>query len=293
MNKTIQSIHKAHPPHMVGDGLPVRNFFSYQDLGREVLSPFLLLDYGSPSHFPPTTKTLGVGMHPHRGFETVTFVFQGGLAHRDTAGNHGVIGPGDVQWMTAGSGVLHEELHSPEFQEQGGTLQMLQLWVNLPAKDKMTEPKYQTIRDEQIPVVSMAGGKANIKVVAGEFKGRRGPANTFTPVDLFDAHLQSDTRLTISVPEGRTAALVLLSGKIEVNNEQTIDSESLLILSRAGADFEIAAKVESHVVILSGEPINEPVVGYGPFVMNTREQITEAYNDFQNGKFGSKASTSS
>lgn len=288
MRKSVQSIHQPHAPHMVGDGLPVRNFFSYSDqLGRGILSPFLMLDYGSPSNFPPTNKALGVGMHPHRGFETVTLVFQGGLEHKDTAGNHGSIGPGDVQWMTAGSGVLHEELHSKEFRKTGGTLQMLQLWVNLPAEKKMTAPAYQTLLQADIPAVKLDDGRVEIRIISGDQGGENGPARTFTPINLWDASLKQGANVSLAVPDGHTTALLCLSGQVSVNGEHRLNTESLAVLSRQGTDFNVHAETEAHIIVLSGLPIEEPVVGYGPFVMNTREQIAQAMDDYQRGRFGS------
>ncbi|MBY0549633.1 MAG: pirin family protein [Candidatus Obscuribacterales bacterium] len=288
MQKSVQSIHRPHAPHMVGDGLPVRNFFSYSDqLGRGILSPFLMLDYGSPSQFPPTEKVLGVGMHPHRGFETVTLVFQGGLEHRDTAGNHGSIGPGDVQWMTAGSGVLHEELHAKEFRKTGGTLQMLQLWVNLPANKKMTSPRYQTLLNADIPVVMLDDARVKLRIIAGTANDAKGPAKTFTPVNLWDTTLKHSGKATLTVPEGHTTALLCLDGQVTVNGEQRLNTETLAVLDRRGTELKLHAETDAHVIVLSGLPIEGPVVGYGPFVMNTREQIAQAMDDYQRGRFGS------
>ncbi len=318
MQKAIQSIHKAHEPHMVGDGLLVRNFFSYGDPGRNQLSPFLMLDYGSPVEFPPTNKLLGVGMHPHRGFETVTFVFQGGLDHRDTAGNRGTISAGDVQWMTAGSGVLHEELHSAEFRRSGGTLQMLQLWVNLPSRFKMTPPKYQTLLKADIPVATLGEGKANLRVIAGSLGELNGPAQTFTPLNLWELHVTPGGKVKLDVPDGYTTALLLMNGSfvfgqdltdsmiesqsgtsvhaeerlnestsVETNvarRTDTVSGETLVILTRQGTDFIIESATGAHIMVLNGQPIEEPVVGHGPFVMNTKQEIIEAFDDFQKGR---------
>lgn len=286
MKKNVLGMHKAHSPHMVGDGLPVRNFFSYGDLGRSELSPFLMLDYGAPVQFPPTKQELGVGMHPHRGFETVTLAYQGGLQHRDTAGNHGEIGPGDVQWMTAGSGVLHEELHSKSFRENGGTLQMAQLWVNLPAELKLTAPKYQTLLRDDIPVINLDAGKATLRVVAGNFGQAKGPAETFTPVNLYDVKLKANGTVELDLPAGYTTALVVLDGSANVNGADAVEGPILVVLDRKGTSVQIGTESGAHILVLNGEPIDEPVVGYGPFVMNSREQILEAVADFQNGKFG-------
>jgi hypothetical protein len=283
MKKNIASVHRARAPHMVGDGLPVRNVFSYTDLGKRELSPFLMLDYGMPSQFPPTEEILGVGMHPHRGFETVTIAFQGRLQHRDTAGNHGEIGPGDVQWMTAGSGVLHEELHAPAFRNSGGTLQMLQLWVNLPAALKMSAPKYQTLENSQIPVVEV-GESAKVRVISGAFGETKGPADTFTPINLWDVQLSSG-EISLTVSEGYTTAIFVMEGKVTINGVQEVGDSTLVVFEREGAEILISASEDARLIVLNGEPINEPVVGYGPFVMNTQEEIAQAMKDFSGGRF--------
>jgi len=270
---------------MVGDGLPVRNLFSYNDLGKSQLSPFLMLDYGSPSEFPPTEKKLGVGMHPHRGFETVTLVLQGGLQHKDTAGNFGEIGPGDVQWMTAGKGVLHEELHSESFRKTGGTLQMVQLWVNLPADKKMTEPRYQTLHAADIPVIVGADGASKTRVISGKLGDVSGPAKTFTPVNLIDIEFTGKGRLSVVLPEGYTTALFVMEGAVTVNGTDTTDGISIMILERNGSKIEMAADGPARLLILNGKQIDEPVVGYGPFVMNSSEEIQQAMQDFSSGTF--------
>jgi len=282
MKKNIVSVHKARAPHMVGDGLPVRNVFSYTDLGKRELSPFLMLDYGMPSQFKPTEEILGVGMHPHRGFETVTIAFQGRLQHRDTAGNHGEIGPGDVQWMTAGSGVLHEELHAPAFRKSGGTLQMLQLWVNLPAELKMTEPRYQTLENANIPVVEI--GAAKVRVISGALGASQGPANTFTPINLWDVQLSAG-QVSLSVPKDYTTALFVMEGKVTVNGAQEVEDSTLVVLEKQGTEILVSATADARFIVLNGQPIDEPVVGYGPFVMNTQEQIAEALKDYSAGRF--------
>jgi quercetin 2,3-dioxygenase len=284
MSKKVVSSHQPRPPHMVGDGLPVRNLFSYNDLGKSQLSPFLMLDYGSPAQFPPTHKKLGVGMHPHRGFETVTLVLQGGLQHKDTAGNFGEIGPGDVQWMTAGKGVLHEELHSNSFRETGGTLQMVQLWVNLPAEKKMTAPKYQTLLSAEIPVLEGADGASKTRVIAGKLGDVTGPAETFTPINLFDIEFTGKGVLSLEVPEGHTTALFVMEGAVTVNGTDTTDGTSIMILERNGSKINLCVTGPARFLILNGEPIDEPVVGYGPFVMNSSEEIRQAMQDFSSGK---------
>lgn len=270
---------------MVGDGLPVRNLFSYNDLGKSQLSPFLMLDYGSPSTFPPTEKKLGVGMHPHRGFETVTLVLQGGLQHKDTAGNFGEIGPGDVQWMTAGKGVLHEELHSEDFRKTGGTLQMVQLWVNLPADKKMTEPNYQTLLAADIPVIEGKDGASKTRVISGQLGDISGPAKTFTPVNLFDIEFTGKGSLAIDVPEGYTTALFVMEGAVTVNGTDTTDGISIMILERNKSRINLNADAPARFLVLNGQPIDEPVVGYGPFVMNSSDEIRQAMQDFSSGRF--------
>ncbi len=282
MKKNIVSVHRARAPHMVGDGLPVRNVFSYTDLGKRELSPFLMLDYGMPSQFKPTEEILGVGMHPHRGFETVTIAFQGRLQHRDTAGNHGEIGPGDVQWMTAGSGVLHEELHAPAFRKSGGTLQMLQLWVNLPAELKMTQPRYQTLENADIPVLEL--GAAKVRIISGSLGETRGPALTFTPINLWDVQLSAG-EVNLSVPADYTTALFVMEGKVTVHGAREVEDSSLVVLDREGTDILVSASADARFIVLNGQPIDEPVVGYGPFVMNTQEQIAEALKDYSAGRF--------
>ncbi len=283
--KTILGVHSAPRSHWVGDGFHVRSLFSYDGLGRQ-LSPFLLLDYAAPSQFDPAAKPRGVGEHPHRGFETVTIVYQGELEHRDSTGAGGRIGPGDVQWMTAASGILHEEFHSQQFTRSGGMMEMVQLWVNLPAKDKLAAPGYQTLLDKDIPSVELADGAGQVRVIAGEFKGHRGPARTFTPIDVWDVRLKQGHSTRLQVPEGRTLALVVLHGGVRVNDAQFVNEAQLVRFDRAGTDFMIDATSDATVLILSGEPIDEPVVGYGPFVMNSQAEIAQAIADFNSGRFG-------
>ena len=269
----------------MGDGFPVRSLFSYDDMSSQ-MSPFLLLDYAGPFMFDPTTKQRGVGQHPHRGFETVTIVYDGEVAHRDSTGQGGIIGPGDVQWMTAASGILHEEFHSPGFAKTGGPFRMVQLWVNLPAKDKMTAPSYQAIPDADIPVVELGKETGRLRVIAGNFRGTRGPARTFTPVNVWDLRLQGGALLLRDLPDGHTSAIVALSGRLEIGGSQPASEAEMVLLSREGADTRIGADVDSIALVLTGEPIDEPVVGYGPFVMNTRDEIQQAITDFNTGRFG-------
>jgi len=271
--------------HMVGDGFPVRNLFPSNGLQIEV-SPFLMLDYAGPTYFKPAPEPRGVDEHPHRGFETVTIAYQGSVSHRDSAGNSGTIFPGDVQWMTAASGVLHEEKHEAEFAKNGGVFEMIQLWVNLPAKDKMSKPGYQAITNEQIPVVKLAGG-GHVRVIAGEFEGAKGPAKTFTPLNVWDVILKAGEKVELTVPEGQNTAVVLRKGDASVNGSATLNGEAkIAVLGREGDTVTVEATTDSQLVLLSGEPINEPIASYGPFVMNTREQIMQAVDDYRSGRFG-------
>jgi quercetin 2,3-dioxygenase len=271
--KNVLRIYSQPEGHWVGDGFPVRTVLDYQR--HPELSPFLLLDHAGPADFPGAEKPRGVGWHPHRGFETVTVVLDGEVDHEDTAGNGGRIGPGDVQWMTAGSGLLHKEMHSPEFTRRGGRFHALQLWVNLPAKSKMTAPRYQTLTAAQIPVVD------GVRVIAGEYRGAKGPAQTFTPLNLFLVSLKEERSLKLR--EGYSAALYVAEGEIRVNSERAAAGE-LVVLGREGDDVELAG--EATVFVMNGAPIDEPVVGYGPFVMNTTREIQQAYADFHAGRLG-------
>jgi len=283
--KKILGVYSAPRPHWVGDGFPARSLFSYNSHGRD-LSPFLLLDYAGPHRFEPASHRRGVGQHPHRGFETVTIVYEGEVEHRDSTGAGGKIGPGDVQWMTAASGILHEEFHSEEFTRTGGSLEMVQLWVNLPAKDKMAAPGYQTLLDAEIPSIALPDGAGRVRVIAGEFDGHRGPARTFTPVDVWDVRLNAGKSADFVVPAGRTLALVVLKGTVMVNGSAVAREAQMVTLERDGRDVALEANSDATVLLLSGEPIEEPIVGYGPFVMNTHEEISQAVGDFNSGKFG-------
>lgn len=275
--------------HWVGDGFPVRSLFSHDRLGAEA-SPFLLLDYAGPHVFEPTRHRRGVGQHPHRGFETVTIVYDGEVAHRDSTGQGGVIGPGDVQWMTAGGGILHEEFHSEGFARSGGPFRMVQLWVNLPAKDKMARPGYQGILSAEIPTVALADGAGSARIIAGELEGARGPARTFTPINVWDVRLNRDAQATLPLPAGHTALLVVLSGHVTVDGEAAGAAEALL-LDRGGAGVHVAADADTVLLVLTGEPIDEPIVGYGPFVMNSEAEIRQAIVDFNSGRFGEIAAS--
>ncbi|MCI0467913.1 MAG: pirin family protein [Beijerinckiaceae bacterium] len=283
--KKLAFIRRRHERHWVGDGFPVRGIFSY-DRDAAILSPFLLLDYAGPENFPPAEKRRGVGPHPHRGFETVTITYSGEVAHRDSSGGGGVIGPGDVQWMTAASGIVHEEFHGTEYAKRGGPFEMIQLWVNLAAKDKKAPPGYQNIADAQIPRVELAQGAGTVRVIAGSYKGLPGPARTFSPMNVWDMGLKGGGRTEFRVPSGWTAALFVLKGKIRFASGETAGAVELAVLQREEEEFAIEAMEDSAVLVLNGEPINEPVVGHGPFVMNTQVEIAEAMADYRAGRMG-------
>jgi redox-sensitive bicupin YhaK (pirin superfamily) len=284
MRKAL-GVFSAPRPHWVGDGFPVRSLFSHGSHGQHV-SPFLLLDYAGPAAFTPADQPRGVGVHPHRGFETVTIVYQGEVEHRDSTGNGGVIGPGDVQWMTAASGILHEEFHSRAFTRTGGTLEMVQLWVNLPAKAKNADPGYQTLLDADIPAIDLPDGAGRLRVIAGEFDGRKGPAKTFTPIGVYDLRLNRDGIATLNPSEGHSVAVVVLKGTVLVNGAEIAREAEFALLDRAGGEVTLEANGEATVLVLAGELIDEPVVMHGPFVMNTADEIRQAMADFQNGRFG-------
>jgi redox-sensitive bicupin YhaK (pirin superfamily) len=290
--KKVISIHRGPPAHWVGDGFHVRSLFSY-DQQAQTLSPFLLLDYGAPEKFAPTDERRGVGEHPHRGFETVTIAYQGAVEHRDSAGNHGVIGPGDVQWMTAASGIVHEEWLESGFTRRGGTMEMAQLWVNLPAKHKMAAPAYQDIRSAQIPSVAL-GTRSSLRVIAGEFRDAKGPARTFTPINVWDLKIGAGERVELDFPEGHTTLLAVLKGRVMIGGAEitgeTAGPAELVVLERAGTRAVIEAEEDATVLVLNGEPIDEPVVGYGPFVMNSQDEIRQAFNDFRAGRFAGQRS---
>jgi hypothetical protein len=284
MMKKVLGAYSNPNQHWVGDGFPVRSLFSYNGLGNQV-SPFLLLDYAGPHNFAPTTARRGVGQHPHRGFETVTIVYDGEVEHRDSTGNGGVIGPGDVQWMTAAGGIIHEEYHSPGFAKTGGPFRMVQLWVNLPAKDKMAAAGYQGITAADIPTVELPNGAGLGRVIAGELLGAKGPARTFTPINVWDVRLNRDADLTLGLPEGHTAMLVVLGGHVTVNGGQGVGEAEMLLLSREGDGAQVHADGDAVVLVLTGEPIDEPIAGYGPFVMNSETEIRQAIDDFNSGRF--------
>ncbi|MEX3777286.1 pirin family protein [Pseudomonas sp. MYb118] len=283
--KNIIGIYTSPRTHWVGDGFPVRTLFSYDNLAQHI-SPFLLLDHAGPAQFSPTTERRGVGQHPHRGFETVTIVYDGEVEHRDSTGSVGKIGPGDVQWMTAASGILHEEFHSEGFAKTGGNLEMVQLWVNLPAKEKMADPGYQTILDSDIPSIPLKDEAGRLRLIAGEFEGHNGPARTFTPIDVWDVRLNGGKLLTLDLHEGRNSALVVLRGTVQVNDQEEVREGQLALFERDGRQISLEANHDAIVLLLSGEPIDEPIVGHGPFVMNSEQEIHQAFVDFQSGRFG-------
>lgn len=283
--KPVLQVRGPGSNHWVGDGFPVRNLFPSNGIDAQI-NPFLMLDYAGPSYFAPTKKRQGVGEHPHRGFETVTIAYQGAVEHRDSSGNAGTIFPGDVQWMTAASGVVHEEKHERAFAEKGGTFEMVQLWVNLPADVKMSAPRYQAIAKEQIPSVQLGAG-SYARVIAGELNGVCGPAKTFTAVNLFDVRAKTGERFEIALPAGQNSAVVLLKGKVTLNGATRLEGEAqIAVLSREGDGVSIQAVEDATLLVLSGEPINEPVANYGPFVMNTQEELAQAVKDYREGKMG-------
>ena len=283
--KEVLEIHKAPDMHWVGDGFPVRQLIA-PGTADGALDPFLMLDYAEPTDFKPTNKKRGVGQHPHRGFETVTVVYQGELEHRDSTGAGGVIGPGDVQWMTAAGGILHEEFHSAAFAKSGGTMEMVQLWVNLPAKHKNAPPGYQTLIKKDIPSVELPGGAGHVRVIAGDYQGHNGPAHTFTPINLWDVSLAAAKKTVLTIPNGHSTAIVVLRGVVNVNHTHAAHPEQLVVFSPTGNDITLESTGGALVLIMSGVPIKEPVAAHGPFVMNTIGEIKQAMLDFQNGRFG-------
>jgi redox-sensitive bicupin YhaK (pirin superfamily) len=286
--KTLQFVQRNPYRHWVGDGFPVRSLFSYHDRA-EVFSPFLLLDHAGPTRFEPSAShRRGVGQHPHRGFETVSIVFDGEVAHRDSTGAGGTIGPGEVQWMTAGAGIVHEEFHGDQYAQTGGPFEMVQLWVNLPARHKRTPAAYQGITREQIPEVLLADGAGIARLIAGELAGARGPARSFTPMQVWDLRLNAGHAATLPAPEGHTTLALLMRGTLAAQDPagEAVQPGDLLVFSREGTGVTLPARSDATVLWLCGEPIDEPVVGHGPFVMNTEEEIHQAFADFQAGALG-------
>lgn len=284
--RNIERIIKPPPPHFVGDGFRVHNFIPHGgQLPMARMSPLIMLDYNSKYEFTATQRPRGVGVHPHRGFETVTIAYKGRVAHHDSAGGGGVIGEGDVQWMTAASGVLHKEYHEESFSRAGGDFQMVQLWVNLPAKDKMSAPKYQAVTKAQIPQYLLPDGKGHVEVIAGAFAGVEGAATTFTPMDLLNLRLQAGGATVLSRPAAWNTAVLVIEGAVKVN-DQAVPTDHFVLMANDGTDFTVEATEDAVVLVMSGEPINEPIVAHGPFVMNTIQQIHEAMADVAAGKFG-------
>ncbi|MEZ5823183.1 MAG: pirin family protein [Geminicoccaceae bacterium] len=283
--RQILGVYSAPRPHWVGDGFPVRSMLSHGTQGQHI-SPFILLDHAGPATFTPTESRRGVGEHPHKGFETVTIVYEGEVEHRDSTGAGGIIGPGDVQWMTAASGILHEEYHSPAFARTGGDFEMVQLWVNLPAKDKLAKPGYQNLLVADIPTVALPDGAGTLRVIAGAFDGTRGPARTFTPLNVWDLRLVRDANAELAVPEGHTLSVLVLAGTVQIDGHEIVRSGQTVILGREGGGIRIEANGDARLLVLTGEPIDEPVVAHGPFVMNTADEIHEAMRDFRDGRFG-------
>lgn len=289
MNKfrTIETSFKGPGYHIVGDGFKVTQYFPQ---GRNLLvrfSPFILLDYNSPCYFEPSDHRPGVGAHPHRGFETVTIDYAGKIEHHDNKGNHGILGPGDVQWMTAGSGVLHKEYHETEFSKTGGVLHMIQLWVNLPKKDKMVNPRYQSISKDDMGIYEIPENNGEIKIIAGKVKDIEGPASTFTKINLYNVNLKNNGEITLDEPSNFNTGILIINGEVKVNNERSFTEGEFILFNNIEGQIKIESiSQDSLFLVLSGEPINESIVTDGPFVMNTEEEIMQAYNDFENGKFG-------
>lgn len=285
MKKQIEKVMSPPAPHMVGDGFRVHNFFPGNDGEMTRMSPFFMMDYGAKIEFPASEHQRGVGVHPHRGFETVTLAYAGKVAHHDSAGNSGVIGEGDVQWMTAASGVLHKEYHEKEFARKGGAFQMVQLWVNLPANDKMSQPKYQGITQEQMGKYYLPDGKGHVDVVAGEFKEVKGAASTFTPMHVYNLYLASDAKLSFELPENYNTGILMIEGNATINGEE-VKQDHFVLFKNSGTEITVKTTDNAKLLVLSGMPINEPLVAYGPFLMNTKDEIIQAYEDVNSGKFG-------
>lgn len=285
--RPIERVFKSSGFHMVGDGFRVSQYITP---GREIsqrLSPFILLDYHAPHYYEPSEVRRGVGAHPHRGFETVTLAYEGKVEHHDNKGNHGIIGPGDVQWMTAASGVLHKEYHEDEFSKNGGVLHMVQLWVNLPKDKKMSEPKYQTLLKENMGTLKLEDDKVEVSIVSGEFNGVKGPASTFTDINLYNIKLKNEGKITLNELGNFNTAILVLKGKVKINNEKNCVEDDFILFDNVEGEILVEGiSDDSLILVLSGKPIKENIVAYGPFVMNTVNEIHEAYEDFENGKFG-------
>lgn len=284
--RKVEAVISPPNPHFVGDGFRVHNFIpGTPRLSMERMSPFIMMDYNSKFVFPPSETPKGVGVHPHRGFETVTIAYKGKVAHHDSAGNSGIIGEGEVQWMTAASGILHKEYHEESFSKKGGEFQMVQLWVNLPAKDKMSPPKYQGITTESIKKVDL-GNNGELEIIAGEYQGNKGAASTFTPINMFNAKLKEAGEVRLSFPANFNTVLLVVEGEIRINDMENVPTDHLALMANVGEDFSIKASKDAVVLVLSGEPIDEPIAAHGPFVMNSQRELLDAFNDFHAGKFG-------
>ncbi|WP_179354614.1 pirin family protein [Winogradskyella vidalii] len=283
--RTIEKVTKPGTPHFVGDGFRVHNFIPGTSTMQR-MDPFIMLDYNSKYNFPATNSPKGVGVHPHRGFETVTIAYKGRVEHNDSAGGGGVIGEGDVQWMTAASGVLHKEYHETEWSKTGGEFQMVQLWVNLPAKDKMSEPKYQAIVSKEISKIDLPNSAGAIEIIAGEYKGTKGAASTFSPINMFNLKLNKGGKTELSFPSNYTTAILMVEGEAIINGVTRAAEDHFIMFSNDGESFTVEAASDAIILVLSGEPLNEPIAAHGPFVMNTKEELVEAFQDFNTGKFG-------
>ncbi|WP_276169069.1 pirin family protein [Zobellia alginiliquefaciens] len=285
--RTVELVVKPKDPHFVGDGFRVHNFIpSGFRLDMERMNPFIMMDYNSKFHFSATDSPRGVDVHPHRGFETVTIAYKGKVAHHDSSGGGGVISEGDVQWMTAASGVLHKEYHEEEWAKKGGDFQMVQLWVNLPKKDKMSEPKYQAIKKENLNRFKLPNKTGEVEVIAGEYNAVKGAASTFTPINMFNARLEKGGKVDFSFPENYNTVLLVIEGSVTVNGTDHAPTDHLVLMANDGENFTVEASEDALVLVLSGDPLNEPIAAHGPFVMNTREELMQAFHDFNNGKFG-------
>lgn len=285
--RSVAQIFETPTPHFVGDGFRVHNFIpGFAALSMQRMDPFIMLDYNSPHYFPPADTPRGVDVHPHRGFETVTIAYQGKVEHHDSSGGGGIISEGDVQWMTAASGVLHKEFHEKEWSKQGGWFQMVQLWINLPSAHKMSTPKYQALENKQFGIFHLPSGHGLVEVIAGNYQGIEGPASTFTPIHLYNLKLSKGANLSINLPSSFNTGMVVINGSISVNELYKAQANHFVLMQNDGEEFTISAEQDSLVLVLSGEPIGEPIAAHGPFVMNTREEINQAFEDFHQGKFG-------
>jgi redox-sensitive bicupin YhaK (pirin superfamily) len=286
VKRTIERVFRGASNHWVGDGFHVSNYFPGATESQKRMSPFFLLDYQKPEAYTPTSRRRGVGTHPHRGFETVTIAYEGAIAHRDSAGNGGIIGPGEVQWMTAGGGVLHNEFHDEAFARKGGILHMIQIWVNLPRKHKLTAPRYQALTDESIRSVPLAGDKGVVRIISGAYEDQGGPAATFSPAHMLDLRLRTGAQVRLPTPRDYNTALLVLGGQVTANGSKPVSAGEFILFKNDGDEVVVDSLADSIVMFLSGAPIDEPLVHYGPFVMTSIDEINEAIDDFNSGKFG-------